>query len=109
MILQRIFCFANSTTIITDLTTVITNLSATQQGRAVNPSFAIQDLTANLKSCVLKFQEAAAILNYILYGNMAGSQGGTVAEGGAAALLQSGDTNAASTYTLAVNVLNDLS
>jgi hypothetical protein len=100
--------FANSTTIITDLTTAITNLSTTQQGRAVNPSFPIQDLTANLKLCVLKFQEAAAILNYILYGSLAGAGSGNV-EGGTAALLQTGDSNAASTTTLAINVLNDLS
>lgn len=99
---------ANSTQVITDLGTVITNLSATQQGRAVNPSFPLMDLTAALKLCQLKFQEAAALLNYILYGNIAGSQGGSVTEGGVAALLQSGDANHATTYDVAVTVLNDL-
>jgi hypothetical protein len=101
----------NSTTAITDLNTVITNLSTTQQARAVSASNPMMDLTGNLKLCVLKFQEVVGLLNYILYGNMAGSQGGAVTIGapGGPALLQSNDTNHTTTYDLAVGVLNDLS
>lgn len=108
MLFRWLACFVNSTQVITDLTTCVTNLSTTQQGRAVNPTFPLMDLTNMLNQCILKFQEAAAILNYITYGNIAGSQGGTITQGSAVALLQSGDSNQANTYAKAVSVLNDL-
>lgn len=98
-----------SNAVITDLTTCVNNLSATQTARAIAAAGPIMDLAAMLNQCILKFQECVQILNYILYGNQAGSQGGTVVEGGAAALLRSGDSNAANTYTKAAGVLTTLS
>lgn len=97
-----------STAVITDLTTCVNNISAAQNLRSMAAAGPMMDLVAMVNSIILRFQEAVQILNYITYGNASGSQGGTVTQGGAAALLQSGDGNAANTYTKAVNVLTTL-
>jgi hypothetical protein len=98
----------NSTTIITDLGTVITNISTTQQNRGTGGSpvsGVILDPTGMVSLLKLKAQEMKFILNYLLYGNMnaSGSQQGS------SAIFQSGDSNNANTGALLVGVYNDLS
>jgi len=97
----------NSTQILTDMATIIANLSSTQTARGSGGSPAsgvIQDVPGMLKSILLNFQEAKAKINLLLYGNSIGS--GTPGQSGAA--LQSGDSNASTTTTLLGNINSDL-
>lgn len=111
---QFLALFANSTTIITDLTTVINNISAAQQSRGAGGSPVsgiILDPTGVVNLLKLKAQEMAFLLNYLLYGSMVT---GTLANAGnpanyPAAVFQTGDSNAANTTTKLINVLTDLS
>ena len=95
---------ANSTAIVTDLTTVSSNISATQAARCIAAAGPILDPNGVVNLLILKAQEMKALLTYLTYGNAnaSGSQGGSQAP------FQSGDSNAAQTYTLLVNVYNDL-
>jgi len=98
-----------SSAVITDMTTCVNNLSTTQQARAVAAAGPIMDLTAMCNQIILKFQECVQILNYLLYGDIAGSAGGAYTLGGTSALLRSGDSNQANTYAKANAVLTTLS
>lgn len=100
--------FTNSTTMITDMNTVISNISSTQQNRGAGgspvSSFII-DPTAMCNSLLLRLQEMKFILNYLLYGNMnaSGSQQGS------GAIFQSGDSNNTNTGAKLVGIYTNLS
>jgi hypothetical protein len=62
---------SNSTQLLTDMTTAIgTPLSATAVANMNAAAGPIMDLTANMKELLLKFQEAAELLTYMLGGTM---------------------------------------
>jgi hypothetical protein len=61
----------NSSQLITDMTTAIaTTLSATAVANMNAANGPIMDLTGNMKEVLLKFQEAAELLTYMLGGTM---------------------------------------
>lgn len=110
---QFLALFANSTTIITDLTTVVNNISTAQQNRGAGGSPAagvIADSTALVNLLLLKAQEMKQIMNYLLYGSQVS---GVLANAGVSAnypnaMFLTSDSNAANTTTKLINVLTDL-
>lgn len=97
----------NSTAIITDLGTVLANISATQQNRGAGGSpvsGVILDPTGMVSLLRLRAQEMKFILNYLLYGNMNASGVQQTAGG----IFLTGDSNNSTTGALLVSVYNDL-
>lgn len=93
--------FTNSTAVITDMGTVITNITSTQQARAIAAGGPILDVNAICEIIQLRFQEAKVLCNYLLYGNQIASG----SQGGASSIIASGD---GTIFTTLVNVYNDL-
>jgi hypothetical protein len=74
---------SNSTQLITDMTTAInTTLSTTAVANALNANGPIQDLTGQMKTILLNFQEAAEKLNYLLAGTQIPAPSLTAPTGG---------------------------
>jgi hypothetical protein len=96
------YCYTNSTAIITDLQTVLADITAQQRARAIAAAGPMEDLDAMVSSLILGAQEMKAKIAYILGGTMTGGTSG--------GLIQTGDTAPGGTgYTTLVSVLNILS
>lgn len=96
---------SNSTQIITDMNSAVTNApySATAQAAAIAAAGPIEDLQAMVKSVLLNFQEAQEKLNYILGGSLLAPASLTAPTGG---LIATGTDTA--TYNLLVGIFQIL-
>lgn len=97
--------FTGSQTFTTDLATVKTSFdsgadAALYAARAIDPAGPITDVDGMLANLQTKFNEAAEIINYLIYGK----QGGT----GTGGIFKVGDGTAANTYTKLGNILTSL-
>ena len=91
---------SNSTQIITDLTTVITNISATQTTRANAAAGPITDVNGTVNLLKTKAQEMVEILAYLLEGVQFVTSQSAPANG----IFQTGDSNAANGYNLLTGI-----
>lgn len=95
---------SNSTQLITDMASAAgTTFSATAVAAAQAAAGPMMDLTGTLKSCTLKLQEIAQILNYVLGGSAKAPASLTAPAGG---LITTGADS--TTYNLLVGIFQIL-